>query len=191
MVDFLMSGPDYFPSWISIAFSAGLALGIVHHLPCPSSVAGRWFHAGRGDGPVHDLRVPVDVLRLELAGQVADVVLCGHVGRDHRLHPQQVHPTGTREFPLDSPAGPAGMAMAYMWVPDDALATILIFVLVSWFAIETFGWPVTSSRTTFGDGRIAWFPLRTGRQTGRAQGRQPVTVTETRGGHRAYRSSVR
>ena len=34
MVDFLMSGPDYFPGWISIAFSAGLALGIVHHLPC-------------------------------------------------------------------------------------------------------------------------------------------------------------
>ena len=28
------SGPDYFPGWISILFSLGLALGIVHHLPC-------------------------------------------------------------------------------------------------------------------------------------------------------------
>lgn len=47
MLDFLTSGPDYFPGWVSIAFSGCLALGIVHHLPCLIfGHANRWFHAG-------------------------------------------------------------------------------------------------------------------------------------------------
>ena len=33
MPGFLTCGPDFFPGWVSLLFSAGLALGIAHHLP--------------------------------------------------------------------------------------------------------------------------------------------------------------
>ena len=46
MPGILTSGPDFFPGWVSILFSLGLALGIVHHLPCLIRGHGnRWFHA--------------------------------------------------------------------------------------------------------------------------------------------------
>ena len=80
--------------------------------------------------------------------------------------------------------------MAYMWYPMMRWNAILIFVLVSWFAIETFGWAATSSDDVRRRENRTWFPTNWSSRPVAARGRQPVTVTAD-GRHRAYRSSVR
>jgi hypothetical protein len=54
-------------------------------------------------------------------------------------------------------------AMAYMWYPMMRWNAILIFVLVSWFAIETFGWAANllPDDTRMVENRN-WFPYELG-----------------------------
>ena len=60
-------------------------------------------------------------------------------------------------------------AMAYMWYPMMRWNAILIFVLVSWFAIETFGWAANllPDDTRMVENRN-WFPYQLGTEEGTA-----------------------
>ncbi|HRD12413.1 MAG TPA: DUF5134 domain-containing protein [Mycobacterium sp.] len=183
MVDFLMSGPDYFPGWISIAFSAGLLLGIVHHLPClVFGRESRWFHAGHAAMALSMiymyLSMSYDWNWLPAKWQMwffaaTSVAITGYIlSRFIRREPVNF----LWILLLVQQA-----AMAYMWYPMMRWNAILIFVLVSWFAIETFGW----AANLFPDDvrrreNRTWFPYELVVRPVAAQGRQPVTVTADR-----------
>lgn len=142
MLGFLTSGPDYFPGWVSIVFSVGLALGIVHHLPCLIFGHGnRWFHAGHTAMAVSMIYMFLSMsyywnwlpaawqMRFFVATSVTIAVyLLTKVIRGQAVNFLWIL--------LLAQQG----AMAYMWLPMMAWNAILVFVLVSWFAIETFGW---------------------------------------------------
>ena len=142
MRGFLTSGPDFFPGWVSIVFSVGLALGIVHHLPCLiSGHRNRWFHAGHTAMALSMIYMflsmsyywtwlpPAWQMAFFISSSTAIVVyvLTRFVrGRSMNflwilLLVQQA-------------------AMAYMWYPMTDWNAVLVFVLVAWFAIEAFGW---------------------------------------------------
>lgn len=180
-----MSGPDYFPGWISIAFSAGLALGIVHHLPCLIFGHGsRWFHAGHAAMALSMiymyLSMSYDWNWLPAKWQMwffaaTSIAITGYIlSRLIRREPVNF----LWILLLVQQA-----AMAYMWYPMMRWNAILIFVLVSWFAIETFGW----AANLFPDDvrrreNRSWFPYELVIRPAAAPGRQPVTVTADRMG---------
>ena len=181
----LTSGPQYFPGWISIAFSAGLALGIVHHLPCLIfGHANRWFHAGHAAMALSMiymyLSMSYDWNWLPAKWQmwffaatsiaITGYILSRFIGREPLnflwilLLVQQA-------------------AMAYMWYPMMRWNAILVFALVSWFAVETFGW----SANLFPDDvrrreNRSWFPYELVARPIATQGGQSATVTAVRAG---------
>ena len=123
MLGFLTSGPDYFPGWVSIAFSVGLALGIVHHLPCLIFGHGnRWFHAGHTAMAVSMIYMFLSMSYywnwLPAAWQMS--VLRCQFGRDRRVPAHQGHPRAGRQLPLDSLAGTAGSDGLHV-APHDGL----------------------------------------------------------------------
>ena len=146
MSDFLMSGPAYFPGWVSILFSAGLALGIAHHLPClignrTAGWANRWFHAGHTAMALSMiymyLSMSYDWDWLPGKWQMwffvaASVAVAVHLA----VSAARRQVIDVRWILLLIHLG----AMAYMWFPMMRWNAILIYVLVSWFAAEAFGW---------------------------------------------------
>lgn len=165
MPGILTSGPDYFPGWISILFSIALALGIVHHLPCLIYGHGnRWFHAAHTAMALSMiymyLSMSYDWNWLPATWQmwffVATSVAISAWLLTKALRRQPVN------FPwillLIQQA-----AMAYMWYPMMRWNATLIFVLVSWFAIETFGWAANllPDDTRMVENRN-WFPYEFG-----------------------------
>lgn len=142
MPGFLTSGPDYFPGWVSIVFSVGLALGIVHHLPCLIFGHGnRWFHAGHTAMALSMIYMFLSMSYfwnwLPAAWQMWFFIASSIAIAVYLL----------AEFIRGQPVNSLWLlllaqqaAMAYMWFPMTGWNAIVIFVLVSWFAIETFGW---------------------------------------------------
>lgn len=186
MPGFLISGPDYFPGWTSIVFSVGLALGIVHHLPCLIFGRGnRWFHAGHTAMALSMIYMYLSMsydwnwlaatwqMWFFVATSMAITVylLTKFIGR------QPVNFLWVLLLVQH-------VAMAYMWYPMMRWNAILIFVLVSWFAIETFGWVANLLPD---DVRIrenrSWFPYElVARRVGptRIPARQAATATADR-----------
>lgn len=144
MIDFLTAGSGYFPGWLSILFSIGLGLGVVHHVPCIMHGHGsRWFHLGH---VVMSLSMIYMYLSMSypwtwLPGVwqmwffVATTVGVGGYLSSELLRGRAVNLSWILLL-----IGHA--AMIYMWYPLMSWNAIAIFVLVSWFAIETFGWAV-------------------------------------------------
>jgi hypothetical protein len=173
MSGFLTSGPAYFPGWVSILFSLGLALGIVHHLPCLLRGPGnRWFHAGHAAMALSMIYMYLSMsydwnwlparwqMWFFVATSAAIVVfLATRLGRGQGVN--------LLWFLLLIQQA----AMVYMWYPMMRWNAILIFALVCWFAIEAFGW-VTN---LFPDDVRArenrrWFPYLVGDRTGVSAG---------------------
>ncbi len=142
MSGLLTSGSDYFPGWVSILFSIGLALGIVHHLPCLIRGHGnRWFHTAHTAMALSMiymyLSMSYDWNWLPATWQMwffvtTAVAITGWL-LTKALRRQTVNFLWILVLVQQA-------AMAYMWYPMMRWNAILIFVLVSWFAIETFGW---------------------------------------------------
>lgn len=157
----LTSGPDFFPGWVSILFSLGLALGIVHHLPCLIRGHGnRWFHAGHTAMALSMiymyLSMSYDWNWLPATWQMwffvgTSVVITAWLAAKV-IRRQPVNFLWILLLIQQA-------AMAYMWYPMMRWNAIVIFVLVSWFAIETFGW---AANLFPDDVRItenrSWFP---------------------------------
>ena len=142
MLGFLTSGPDYFPGWLSIVFSVGLALGIVHHLPCLIHGHGnRWFHAGHVTMALSMMYMFLSMsyywIWLPAAWQMW-LFIASSTAVGVYLLAKFVSGQPVNLLWLLLLVGQA--SMAYMWFPMMRWNAILIFVLVSWFAIETFGW---------------------------------------------------
>ena len=142
MPGLLTSGPDFFPGWVSLLFTAGLALGIAHHVPCLiSSHGSRWFHAGHTAMALSMiymyLSMSYDWNWLPATWQmwffVATSVAITAWLLTKVLRRQPVNFLWILLLIQQA-------AMAYMWYPMMRWNAILIFVLVSWFAVETFGW---------------------------------------------------
>jgi hypothetical protein len=142
MTEFLMSGSEYFPGWVSILFSAGLALGIVHHVPCLiSGHANRWFHGAHAAMALSMiymyLSMSYDWNWLPASWQMwffvaTSVAILAYLSIKIAFK----QPINLLWIPLLIQQA----SMIYMWYPMMRWNSILIFVLVSWFAIETFGW---------------------------------------------------
>lgn len=169
MSEFLMSGPAYFPGWVSILFAVGLALGIAHHLPCLAGAraggpANRAFHAGHTTMALSMiymyLSMSYDWNWLPAAWQMwffaaTSAAIAGYIavalGRRQGVN--------LLWFLLLIQHA----AMVYMWYPMMRWNAIAIFVLVSWFAAEAAGW-VTNLLPD--DVRIRqnrrWLPYRVG-----------------------------
>lgn len=189
MGDLLTSGPDYFPGWISILFSLGLALGILHHLPCLILGRGnRWFHAGHAAMALSMiymyLSMSYDWNWLPATWQMWFFIATSAAITGWLLtkltRRQPVNPLWILLLIQQA-------AMAYMWYPMMRWNAILIFVLVSWFAIEAFGWVVNLFPD---DIRMVenrnWFPYELGaREIRVAQNTAPQPATTI-----AERSSV-
>ena len=167
----LTSGPDYFPGWVSILFSLGLALGIVHHVPCLIRGHGnRWFHAAHTAMALSMiymyLSMSYDWNWLPATWQmwffVATSVAITVWLLTKALRRQPVNFLWILLLIQQA-------AMAYMWYPMMRWNAILIFVLVSWFAIEAFGW---AANLLPDDTRMAenrnWFPYQLGTAAGTA-----------------------
>ena len=142
VTDILTSGSDYFPGWVSILFSLGLALGIIHHLPCLIFGHGnRWFHGGHATMALSMIYMYLSMSYnwnwLPAAWQMwffvaTSVALAAYLtSRIIRRQPFNA---------LWALLLIQHAAMIYMWYPMMGWNAIVIFVLVSWFAIETFGW---------------------------------------------------
>lgn len=142
MPDVLTSGPDYFPGWVSIVFSVGLALGVLHHLPCLIfGHANRWFHAGHTVMALSMIYMFLSMSYhwnwLPAAWQMwffmaTSIAIVGYLLTKF-VRGQSVNLLWILLLAQQA-------AMAYMWYPMTDWNAILVFVLVSWFAIETFGW---------------------------------------------------
>lgn len=165
MPGILTSGPNYFPGWVSILFSLGLALGIVHHLPCLIGGRGnRWFHAAHTAMALSMiymyLSMSYDWNWLPATWQmwffVATSVAITAWLLTKVLRRQPVNLLWILLLIQQA-------AMAYMWYPMMRWNAILIFVLVSWFAIETFGWAANllPDDTRMVENRN-WFPYQLG-----------------------------
>jgi hypothetical protein len=166
---FLTCGPDFFPGWISLLFSAGLALGVAHHLPCLiSSHGSRWFHAGHTAMALSMiymyLSMSSDWNWLPASWQMWFFVATSAV----------ITAWLAAKIIRGQPVNFLWMllliqqaAMAYMWYPMMRWNAIAIFVLVSWFAIEAFGW---TADLLPDDVRITenrrWLPYEIGRKAG-------------------------
>ncbi|MFN8102567.1 MAG: DUF5134 domain-containing protein [Mycobacterium sp.] len=165
MSGILTCGPDFFPGWLSILFSVGLALGIVHHLPCLIHRRGsRWFHAGHAAMALSMIYMYLSMsydwnwlpatwqMWFFIATTAAIVVWL-----ITRLARRQ--PVNTLWILLLVQQA----AMAYMWYPMMRWNAIAIFVLVSWFAIEAFGWAANlfPDDVRMRDNR-AWLPYTIG-----------------------------
>lgn len=142
MIEFLTSGSDYFPGWVSIVFSVGLALGVAHHAPCLVLGQGnRWFHAGHA---VMSLSMIYMYLSMSyswtwLPGEwqmwffvATSVVIGGYLGTE-LVRGRAVNFSWVLLLV-------GHVAMIYMWFPMMRWNAIAIFVLVSWYAVEMFGW---------------------------------------------------
>lgn len=171
MPGILTSGPDFFPGWVSILFSLGLALGIVHHLPCLIRGHGnRWFHAAHTAMALSMiymyLSMSYDWNWLPATWQmwffVATSVAITAWLLIKVLRRQPVNLLWILLLIQQA-------AMAYMWYPMMRWNAILIFVLVSWFAIEAFGW---AANLLPDDIRMVenrnWFPYQLGTEEGTA-----------------------
>jgi hypothetical protein len=167
----LTSGPDFFPGWVSILFSLGLALGIIHHLPCLIRGHGnRWFHAAHTAMALSMiymyLSMSYDWNWLPATWQmwffVATSVAITAWLLIKFLRRQPVNLLWILLLIQQA-------AMAYMWYPMMRWNAILIFVLVSWFAIEAFGW---AANLLPDDIRMVenrnWFPYQLGTAEGTA-----------------------
>ena len=182
MPSFLTSGPNYFPGWVSILFSLGLALGIVHHLPCLILGRGnRWFHAGHTAMAVSMiymyLSMSYDWNWLPATWQMWFFVATSLAIAAWLLTKVlRRQPVNFLWILLLIQQG----AMAYMWYPMMRWNAILIFVLVSWFAIETFGW---AANLLPDDIRITenhnWFPYQLGDTASQDQHQADVTRGRT------------
>lgn len=144
MADILTSGSGLFPGWVSILFSLGLALGIIHHLPClVFGHENRWFHAGHAAMALSMiymyLSMSYDWNWLSAVWQMWFFVATTVAVAVYLLT------SIARRRPLNSLwilLLVQHAAMIYMWYPMMKWNPIAIFVLVSWFAVETFGWAV-------------------------------------------------
>jgi hypothetical protein len=167
-VSILTVGPVYFPGWVSILFSAGLALGIIHHLPCLFRGPGnRWFHAGH------------------MAMALSMIYMYLSMSYDWNWLPAQwqmwffvatsvaiaayLAVTAARRQPVNLLwvlLLIGHLAMIYMWYPMMRWNAILIFVLVSWFAIEAAGWVANllPDDVRLRENR-AWLPYQVGART--------------------------
>ncbi len=165
MPGILTAGPDFFPGWVSILFSLGLALGIVHHLPCMiGGLGNRWFHAAHTAMALSMiymyLSMSYDWNWLPATWQmwffVATSVAITAWLLTKILRHQPVNLLWILLLIQQA-------AMAYMWYPMMRWNAIVIFVLVSWFAIETFGW---AANLLPDDIRMVenrnWFPYQLG-----------------------------
>lgn len=183
MPGILTSGPDYFPGWVSVLFTLGLALGILHHLPC--LVLGRrdqWFHAGHAAMALSMiymyLSMSYDWNWLPAIWQmwffIASAVTIATWLLTKFLRGQPVNFLWMLLLMQQA-------AMAYMWYPMMKWNPILIFVLVSWFAIEAFGW---AANLFPDDVRIienrTWFPYELGATA--STGSPPAADTADRSG---------
>lgn len=142
METLLTSGSSYFPGWVSILFSVGLGLGVIHHLQCLVLGHGnRWFHGGHAAMALSMiymfLSMSYDWTWLPAAWQMwffattsAAVVtyLLGNAVRGRPFNFLWI-------LLLIQQA-----AMIYMWYPMMRWNATVIFVLVAWFAIKAFGW---------------------------------------------------
>lgn len=179
----LTSGPDYFPGWVSILFSLGLALGILDHLPCLVLGRGnRWFHAGHAAMALSMiymyLSMSYDWNWLPAIWQmwffIASALAITIWLLTKFLRRQPVNFLWM--LLLVQQAG-----MAYMWYPMMGWNAIIIFVLVSWFAIEAFGW---AANLFPDDVRIlenrTWFPYELGGMA--SKGPRPAVNTADQSG---------
>lgn len=165
MPGLLTAGPDFFPGWVSILFSAALALSIVHHLPCLiHGHAGRWFHAGHAAMALSMiymyLSMSYDWNWLPATWQMWFFVATT-AGITAWLLTRW-----TRRKPVNALwilLLIQHAAMAYMWYPVVRWNAILIFALVSWFAVETFGWAANlfPDNVRMAESR-AWLPYTIG-----------------------------
>lgn len=182
MPGFLTCGPDYFAGWVSIVFSVGLALGIVRHLPCLMSGHGnRWFHAGHTA-----MALSMSYMYLSMSYRwnwlpatwqmwffVATSLAITAYLLTNVIRTRPVNVLWILLLVQHA-------AMAYMWFPTMRWNAIVIFVLVSWFAIETFGWAANlfpdDVRSRENRRRFAYElgPSRDGAST--AAARKPVAV---------------
>lgn len=163
-------------------FSVGLALGIFHHLPCLIFRHGnRWFHAGHTAMALSMIYMFLSMsynwtwlpatwqMWFFIASSMAVVVyLLATFIRGRAVNFLWV-------LLLIQQA-----AMAYMWFPMMRWNAIIVFVLVSWFAVETFGW---AANLLPDDIRIRenrpWFPhtVRVKKtEAQRVPARQPATA---------------
>ena len=165
MPGFLTSGPGLFPGWISILFSLGLASGIVHHLPCLLTGRGsRWFHAGHAAMALSMiymyLSMSYDWNWLPAAWQMwffvaTSLAIAGRLVVSF-LRRRPVNLLWVLLLVQQA-------AMACMWYPMMRWNAVLIFVLVSWFAVEAFGWiaNLLPDDTRMVENR-SWFPYKLG-----------------------------
>lgn len=180
--DFAMAGTDHFPGWLSVLFSLGLAMGIVHHLPCLIGGHGsRWLHGGH-------VAMAVSMIYMYLSMSFGWDWLPGM----WQMWFFVVSSIGTGAYLLGRLirgltvnfcwvlALIQHVAMIYMWYPMMRWNAVVIFLLVSWFAVETFGW---TANLFPDDVRILenrrWFPYEVGSRqpaSASAGGRGPVTV---------------
>ena len=178
MPGFLTCGPDFFPGWVSLLFSAGLALGIAHHLPCLISGHGsRWFHAGHTAMALSMIYMYLS-MSYDWNWLPATWQMWFFVATSVAITAWLV-----AKVPRRQPVNFLWLllliqqaAMAYMWYPMMRWNAIIIFVLVSWFAIETFGW---TANLFPDDVRItenrSWFPYEVGGQASAS----PLIPTDT------------
>lgn len=142
MTDILTSGSGLFPGWVSILFSLGLALGIIHHLPCLIFGHGnRWFHAGHATMALSMIYMYLSMSYnwnwLPAVWQMWFFVATTCVIGIHLLS----NIVRNRPFNfLWILLLAQHAAMIYMWYPMMRWNVVAIFGLISWFAIETFGW---------------------------------------------------
>ena len=172
MTGFLTSGPDYFPGWVSIVFSVGLALGVVHHLPCLIFGHGnRWFHAGHTAMALSMIYMFLSMSYswnwLPAAWQMwffvaTSILVVGYLLAAF-IGGKPVNALWI--LLLVQQAG-----MAYMWYPMMSWNATVVFVLVSWFGIETIGWAANllPDDTRQRENR-AWFPYELAVKKLRAQ----------------------
>jgi hypothetical protein len=187
VIDFLTTGSDYFPGWLSILFSLGLALGVVHHVPClVRGLGNRWFHTGH---VVMSLSMIYMYLSMSydwtwLPGMwqmwffVATSAVVGGYLVGELVRGRPVNFSWVLLLV-------GHVAMIYMWFPMMRWNAIAIFVLVSWFAIETFGW----AANLFPDDSRAqanrrWFPYEVGaRRVAASTAEHPGSVTTVAENH--------
>lgn len=142
VTDLLTSGPALFPGWVSLLFALGLALCIAHHLPCLVFGRGkRWFHAGHTAMALSMiymyLSMSYDWNWLPATWQMwFFVVTSAAVAAWILIKLAQGRPVNLLWVLLLIQQA----SMAYMWYPMMRWNAVVIFILVSWFAIETFGW---------------------------------------------------
>ncbi len=160
-----MTGDGLFPGWVSILFSIGLGLGIIHHLPCILFGHGdRWFHAGHAAMALSMIYMYLSMSYnwnwLSSTWQMWFFVATSGAVVIYLLS------TAIRKRPFNFLwilLLIQHLAMIYMWYPMMRWNAVLIFVLISWFAIETFGWAVNlfPDDTRLRENK-KWFPYELG-----------------------------